>query len=123
MEWQWWNLKNDIHENVPKLMEINARFWGSLQLSIDAGVDFPNLLIRMYTQKSNITECQICYSRLRWLIGDVDNMIINFKRGNNRTRYLTLKSFIREFFKGSKIEDFRYNDFKPFFMEILQSIN
>jgi predicted ATP-grasp superfamily ATP-dependent carboligase len=27
------------------LMEINGRFWGSLQLAIDAGVDFPNLLL------------------------------------------------------------------------------
>src|SRR5678815_1154177 len=27
------------------LMEINGRFWGSLQLAIDAGVDFPALLV------------------------------------------------------------------------------
>ena len=27
------------------LMEINGRFWGSLQLAVDAGVDFPRLLI------------------------------------------------------------------------------
>src|SRR5262249_520665 len=28
------------------LMEINGRFWGSLQLAIDAGVNFPLLLVR-----------------------------------------------------------------------------
>ena len=30
-----------------KLMEVNGRFWGSLQLAVDAGVDFPLLLFRM----------------------------------------------------------------------------
>ena len=29
---------------IPYLMEVNARFWGSLQLAIDAGIDFPWLL-------------------------------------------------------------------------------
>ena len=28
-------------DGTPYLMEINTRFWGSLQLAIDAGVDFP----------------------------------------------------------------------------------
>ena len=31
------------------LMEVNPRFWGSLQLAIDAGVDFPYLLYRVFT--------------------------------------------------------------------------
>jgi predicted ATP-grasp superfamily ATP-dependent carboligase len=34
----------DSRTNEPKLMEINPRFWGSLQLAINAGVDFPSLL-------------------------------------------------------------------------------
>ena len=29
--------KRDLRDGVPKLMEINGRFWGSLQLAIDAG--------------------------------------------------------------------------------------
>ena len=31
----------------PYLMEVNARFWGSLQLAIDCGVDFPWLYYQM----------------------------------------------------------------------------
>ena len=38
--------KQDVRDGIPKLMEINGRFWGSLQLAIDAGVDFPALLVR-----------------------------------------------------------------------------
>ena len=37
----------DPRDNVPKLMEINPRFWGSLQLSILSGVDFPSLLYKL----------------------------------------------------------------------------
>ncbi|MEK6681917.1 MAG: ATP-grasp domain-containing protein [Nitrospirota bacterium] len=39
--------KMDPRDNRPKLMEINPRFWGSLSLSVYAGVDFPYLLYKM----------------------------------------------------------------------------
>lgn len=35
--------KEDVEDGVPKLMEINPRFWGSLELAVRAGVDFPRL--------------------------------------------------------------------------------
>ncbi|MCJ7443532.1 MAG: ATP-grasp domain-containing protein [Methanotrichaceae archaeon] len=38
--------KIDSSDNIPKLMEINGRFWGSLQLAIISGVDFPYLLLK-----------------------------------------------------------------------------
>ena len=37
----------DARDNVPKLMEINPRFWGSLCVAIKAGVDFPYMLYRI----------------------------------------------------------------------------
>ncbi len=39
--------KLDTRTGVHYLMEVNARFWGSLQLAVDAGVDFPTLLARV----------------------------------------------------------------------------
>jgi len=39
--------KIDRVSGIPKLMEINGRFWGSLPLAIAAGVDFPYLCYRM----------------------------------------------------------------------------
>jgi predicted ATP-grasp superfamily ATP-dependent carboligase len=38
--------KRDPRDGVPKLMEINPRFWGSLELAVRAGVDFPLLFAR-----------------------------------------------------------------------------
>ena len=59
------------------LMEVNTRFWGSLQLAIDAGVDFPGLLYRI-SQCEQLPE-QSGYRhgrRLRWLLGDLDSLYL-----------------------------------------------
>lgn len=37
----------DARTGKPALMEINPRFWGSLQVAINAGVDFPSLLFEL----------------------------------------------------------------------------
>lgn len=42
----------DPRTNEPQLMEINPRLWGSLALSVYAGVDFPYLLYRIATGES-----------------------------------------------------------------------
>ena len=39
--------KVDPRDGKPKLLEINPRFWGSLQLAIESGIDFPYLLYRL----------------------------------------------------------------------------
>lgn len=39
--------KKDARDGGFKLIEINPKFWGSLGLSISAGIDFPYLLIKM----------------------------------------------------------------------------
>jgi len=49
---QWYGVamlefKIDPRDGKPKLMEINPRFWGSLNLAITAGVDFPYLFYKM----------------------------------------------------------------------------
>ena len=38
--------KLDEKDGIPKLMEINPRFWGSMPLAIKSGVDFPYLLYK-----------------------------------------------------------------------------
>jgi protein-tyrosine-phosphatase/predicted ATP-grasp superfamily ATP-dependent carboligase len=42
--------KRDLHSNRMSLMEVNGRFWGSLPLTIHAGLDYPLWLVRLYLE-------------------------------------------------------------------------
>lgn len=63
----------DARNGIPRLMEINPRFWGSLQLSILGGVDFPYLLYKMIIDED--IEPVLDYKEgvgCRWLLpGDI----------------------------------------------------
>jgi hypothetical protein len=63
-------------------MEINARLWGSLQLAVDAGVDFPALLARVATGErvAPVTSWRAGV-RSRWFWGDVDHLLLRARRG------------------------------------------
>ncbi len=64
-------------EGRPWLMEVNTRFWGSLQLAVDAGVDFPALLYRIGRGESvPPVEHYRIGRRLRWLLGDLDHLYL-----------------------------------------------
>jgi predicted ATP-grasp superfamily ATP-dependent carboligase len=83
--------KQDPRDGVVKLMEINPRFWGSLQLAIVSGVNFPYLLYKMSKGESfkPIEDYNIGV-KCRWLLpGDLLHFIYN----PNRLRLLP------EFFK------------------------
>jgi hypothetical protein len=58
------------------LMEVNARLWGSLQLAIDAGVDFPTMLVKL-ALGDNVEPITAYRTgvRCRWFWGDVDHLI------------------------------------------------
>lgn len=58
------------------LMEVNPRFWGSLQLAIDAGVDFPQILLQLLLGRAvePVTAWRLGI-RSRWLLGDVDHLL------------------------------------------------
>jgi len=62
------------------LMEVNGRFWGSLQLAIDAGVDFPSLLVRaaLGERVSPVRSYEVGV-RSRWLWGDVDHLLARLR--------------------------------------------
>lgn len=81
----------DPRDGVPKLMEINPRFWGSLQLSILSGVDFPYLLYKLVTDR--YIEPDLDYKtgvKCRWLLpGDM----LWFFSAPNKLR--NLKEFIK----------------------------
>ncbi|MEO7860659.1 MAG: ATP-grasp domain-containing protein [Nitrospirales bacterium] len=76
--------KVDRRSNVPMLMEINGRFWGSLQLAIDAGLNFPYLLYQ--TMKGMpVAVPHNAYrvgTKSRWLLGDLDHLLLRLTKSN-----------------------------------------
>jgi predicted ATP-grasp superfamily ATP-dependent carboligase len=85
--------KVDPRDGIPKLMELNPRFWGSLQLAIVSGVDFPYLILRMARGES--FEPILRYNvgkRCRWLLlGDILHFL------NNPNRFHLHPSFFHFF--------------------------
>ena len=71
----------DLRTGVPKLMEINPRFWGSLAMAYQAGVDFPRLLVQLITKKS----CEEVFSydlnkHTRWILWGEILWLLSTKR-------------------------------------------
>lgn len=81
-------------EGEAYLMEVNTRFWGSLQLAIDSGVDFPGLLWATELARRGLGLPVAVGSkyrlgqRLRWLLGDVDSLYLYLKGGHSLSRKL-----------------------------------
>ena len=73
--------KVDAATGVPYLMEINGRFWGSLQLAVDAGVDFPRLLVDLALgHDPGPPPGYRPGVRSRWWWGDVDHLLARLRR-------------------------------------------
>lgn len=74
--------KVDPRDGMPKLMEVNPRFWGSLQLAISSGVDFPWLMLKLARGEdfSPVLDYQV-NKRCRWLLfGDILHFFKNPRR-------------------------------------------
>jgi predicted ATP-grasp superfamily ATP-dependent carboligase len=115
----------DSRNSEPKLMEINPRFWGSLQGAISAGVDFPYLLYQMILEgdieknldyKKGIKTRNVIpyeYQRLRGIIlGHYSN---NFK-------IASVLEFLK-FYQDDAYFIFDIQDMKPFFSVLIDTLD
>ena len=118
--------KEDTATGTPYLMEVNGRFWGSLQLGIDADVDFPEILVRLACGEA--VEPPASYRpgiRSRWLWGELDHLMWilrapwGYRRGNSDlpSRLGALSSFLVPWRPGDHLEVLRFSDPRPFFRE------
>lgn len=118
--------KRDARDGIPRLMEINGRFWGSLQLAIDAGVDFPAMLIRMLDDKSMPAVSGYRTGvRSRWFWGDLDALLmLLMKRAERerlplaqRGRLKTIVDFLKWQGPNCRFEVLRLGDIRPWLLE------
>ena len=110
-------------EGKPYLMEVNTRFWGSLQLAVDAGVDFPWMLYQLASgEKVQPVKRYKTGTRLRWLLGDLDHLYLVL-RDPEFTLMKKIKAVIAFLtpapFK-TRHEVNRWNDMGPFWWELKQ---
>ena len=73
----------DARDNIPKLMEINPRLWGSIALHIAAGINFPEL-IRMEAQgeKYDAVFFYKVGTRAKWFLpGELLYFLANLRHG------------------------------------------
>lgn len=121
--------KRDDRDGSLRLMEINGRFWGSLQLAIDAGVDFPALVARM--AQGEAVDPVLSYRvgvRTRWFLGDLDALLAILTRSPARLhlpaghpgRLRTLWRVLRPWQAGQRNEIMRPGDRGPGWFEIRQ---
>ena len=117
--------KLEAATGTPYLMEINGRFWGSLQLAVDAGVDFPRLLVALALgERPEPVRHYRVGVRNRWWWGDVDHLLARLRRSPAALalppgapgRLHALLSFLR-WRPGDRNEILRWSDPAPFFRE------
>jgi len=120
--------KIDAATGTPYLMEINGRFWGSLQLAISAGVDFPALLVRAASGESvtPVTTYHVGV-RNRWIWGEINHLVTRLRHSD---RALALPpgapsrgTMLRQFFTWSsndRYETPQRRDLRPFWRETVQ---
>jgi predicted ATP-grasp superfamily ATP-dependent carboligase len=107
------------------LMEINGRFWGSLQLAVDAGVNFPRLLLDMLCGKPIRKPIYREDVMLRWWLGDLIRTLRVLKgrpagyTGKFPSRRCALREFLGDQPAGTRNELLRRNDWRPGLMEPL----
>lgn len=120
-------LKLDAADGTPWIMELNGRFWGSLQLAIDAGVDFPRILVDAVQGRPPARPPPYRPGvRTRWLMGDVDHLLLRLGRSREALdlppdapgRGAVAAGFLRAFLPPVRSEVFRWGDPRPFAREV-----
>ncbi|MEK6282926.1 MAG: GNAT family N-acetyltransferase [Acidobacteriota bacterium] len=107
----------DDGKEAPCLMEVNGRFWGSLQLGIDAGVDFPLLWLSILNGQpmEPLTHYEEGLT-LRWLWGDVKRFawILRGTPPGYAAAYPTVYEGLRDLLgpqpHGTRLEAWRMRD-------------
>jgi predicted ATP-grasp superfamily ATP-dependent carboligase len=119
--------KRDLRDGKAKLMEINGRFWGTLQLAIACGVDFPALLLaflRGEKAQAPAGGYRVGH-KLKWFFGILDHLLIRCWSGCSgagpvvslppKTR--ALRHLVNLFEKNASCDVFDPRDPAPFWRE------
>jgi predicted ATP-grasp superfamily ATP-dependent carboligase len=119
--------KRDQRDGKVKLMEINGRFWGSLQLAIACGVDFPGLLLDHLQGKNpqTLLSDYLVGHKLKWFFGTLDHLLIRLKHSDEKlnlpygspSKWQVLGDFLNIIEENTSFDVFDREDPRPFWFE------
>jgi predicted ATP-grasp superfamily ATP-dependent carboligase len=112
-------------DGQPYLIEVNGRFWGSLQLAIDAGVDFPYALyqVSLGEEVEPISAYRVGV-KSRWLLGDLDHLYLTLFKDEGPwppslgEKWRTIFEFVTSGDRATRYDVNRWGDMRPFFQEL-----
>ena len=123
--------KQDERSGKFLLIEVNGRFWGSLQLAVDAGVDFPFLAYQLALGRRAETDAPYTVGlKNRWLWGDVDHLLMRLFRSRRAldlpagapSRWRALADFLKFADPRVRYEIVSRDDLRPFFYELRENV-
>ena len=121
--------KQDCRTGRAFLMEVNARFWGSLHLAIQAGVDFPYLACQLALgERVDAPRQHTIGVKSRWLLGDLDHLLMRlFHHDANQnlpdgapSRARVAFDFLQPLGSGMSYDVISRDDPRPFLHEARQ---
>ena len=104
-------------EGTPRLMEVNSKFWGTLELSIASGVDIPRLLYEM-TEDGDVEPC-FHYEKglqLWWASAHFPQLLFAFIKERRRVTSALKDSGRR------RLTDIHLDDLKPHILQFTEGV-
>lgn len=126
--------KRDATTGRHVFIELNGRLWGSLQLAIDAGVDFPALLVALAIGDDDAARTPAAFTpgvRSQWFWGDMDHLYARLFKSAAQLhlmdaapgRLATALSVLRcSLLPGARAEIGRWSDPFPALLEWLRRL-
>lgn len=121
--------KFDRHRGRVTLMEVNGRYWGSISLAVQAGVDFPFFEWQIRQgQRPRPANTYKTGVRWRWLAGDVSRLCGIFRNplpntGQPFSKWSELAKFVVNFRPGNRSALWSMQDPGPFLSELAKAIS
>lgn len=111
-------------DGKPFLLEVNPRFWGSLNLAVSAGVDFPYMLYKM-SKEGDIDKQDLNSYKLgvksRWLYGDFRAFLDYIPKAKNP--FKLIKEYLNFWNHDIYYDDFALEDPLPFLISPIYHIH
>ncbi len=105
------------YEGIPRLMEVNSKFWGTLELSIASGVDFPRLLYEI-AEHGDVESCFRYKKGLQmwWTSAHFPQLLFAFIRERGK-----IAAALRDSNKR-RLTDLHLDDVKPHLLQFMECI-